>query len=320
MKKVTKKVAAPKSKAKIVKKPLRKYDDGGMAGKGPLQPTPKKEKTAEELAKETVARLTTIPKVETPTPKATTPTKKRSDGFASEAQKTAYIKNTKELLKKNSVADLVKMKHGTAAGLAALGFKDEVKKATPVAKATSTPAAPIKKNNEPVSKPQNLGQKQAKVYRDQVVDTKSVYGVTKGDKSIATTVATKRSGDKLVKVTSVNKGSATGEGWKTAYKVIPSRTQVSDKGNLLHINKKGTVITKKDKKTGDIIVEKGKNIKFIPGKELKMSYDKNSLSDKMIKKSPITPAKKQAERTAKLLATGTYPMFKRGGKTVSKKK
>lgn len=136
MKKVTKKVAAPKSKAKIVKKPLRKYEDGGMAGKGPLQPTPKKEKTAEELAKETVARLTTIPKVETPTPKATTPTKKRSDGFASEAQKTAYIKNTKELLKKNSVADLVKMKHGTAAGLAALGFKDEVKTNTS-AKSTS---------------------------------------------------------------------------------------------------------------------------------------------------------------------------------------
>ena len=49
-----------KSSRKTTKK-LRKFEDGGMAGKGPLQPAPKKEKTVEELANETVSRLTTIP-------------------------------------------------------------------------------------------------------------------------------------------------------------------------------------------------------------------------------------------------------------------
>lgn len=43
---------------------LKKFEEGGMAGKGPLKP-----KTPEELAQETVSRLTTIPgvsKTETP--------------------------------------------------------------------------------------------------------------------------------------------------------------------------------------------------------------------------------------------------------------
>ncbi len=154
-------------------KKLRKFEDGGMAGKGPLQPTPKKEKTAEELANETVSRLTTIPgvsKTETPTPKISTPAPKAKllpGGFKDQAQKDAYIKNTKNLLKTKSVADLVKMKHGTAAGLAALGFKDEVKKAAPVAKApakkdpiiTSSPVQLKKKGQELKQKGQELKKK-----------------------------------------------------------------------------------------------------------------------------------------------------------------
>ena len=116
-------------KKKILKpvKKVRKFEDGGsMAGKGPLQPTPKKEKSTEELANDTISKITTIPKTETsvststPAPKA----KLLPGGFKDQAQKDAYIKNTKNLLKKHTVADLVKMKHGTAAGLAALGFKD----------------------------------------------------------------------------------------------------------------------------------------------------------------------------------------------------
>lgn len=146
-----------KSSRKTTKK-LRKFEDGGMAGKGPLQPTPKKEKTVEELANETVSRLTTIPgvsKTETPTPKVSTPAPKAKllpGGFKDQAQKDAYIKNTKNLLKTKSVADLVKMKHGTAAGLAALGFKDEVKKAAPIAK---TPTAKAPATKTPVEKTKN---------------------------------------------------------------------------------------------------------------------------------------------------------------------
>lgn len=116
-------------KKKILKpiKKVKKFEDGGsMVGKGPLQPTPKKEKSTEELANDTISRITTIPKTETPI-STSTPTPKVKllpGGFKDQAQKDAYIKNTKNLLKKHTVADLVKMKHGTAAGLAALGFKD----------------------------------------------------------------------------------------------------------------------------------------------------------------------------------------------------
>lgn len=162
-----------KSSRKTAKK-LRKFEDGGMAGKGPLQPTPKKEKTVEELANETFSRLTTIPgvsKTETPTPKVSTPAPKAKllpGGFKDQAQKDAYIKNTKNLLKTKSVADLVKMKHGTAAGLAALGFKDEVKKAAPVAKAPvankTTPNKVIPKKSKEdgqALKQKGIGQKRA---------------------------------------------------------------------------------------------------------------------------------------------------------------
>ena len=136
---------------------LRKFEDGGMAGKGPFQPTPKKEKTAEELASETISRITTIPgapKSEAPATKVAAPAPKAKllpGGFKDQAQKDAYIKNTKNLLKTKSVADLVKMKHGTAAGLAALGFKDEAKKATPVAKVPATNSKTILAKKSPIA-------------------------------------------------------------------------------------------------------------------------------------------------------------------------
>ena len=149
-----------KSSKKITKR-LRKFEDGGMAGKGPLKP-----KTPEELAQETVSRLATIPgvsKTETPSVVGKSPlqpvvktavapkAKFLPGGFKDQAQKDAYIKNTKNLLKTKSVADLVKMKYGTAAGLAALGFKDEVKKVTPVSKAPATNSKTILTKKSPIA-------------------------------------------------------------------------------------------------------------------------------------------------------------------------
>jgi hypothetical protein len=135
-------------------KKLKKYEDGGMAGKGPLQPAPKKEKTAAELAQEKIASLSSIPgvtKTALPGPVketlATTPKAKLlPGGFKDQVQKDAYIKNTKNLLKTKSIDDLVKMKHGTRAGLEALGFKDsKVNRAEPE---TPLQASKINYNNK----------------------------------------------------------------------------------------------------------------------------------------------------------------------------
>lgn len=121
---------------------IRKYQDGG---KGPLASN---YKSSEDVAKETVSRLTSIPGAPSPstlgTVKAATPTpvkaKRRADGFQSDAQKAAYIKNAKAMLAKGETIDsLVKMKFGTAAGLKALGITDSSKKESDSKKATPKP-------------------------------------------------------------------------------------------------------------------------------------------------------------------------------------
>lgn len=113
-------------KKRLTKKaPVRKYEGGGVATA----------QTKEEQAKSAMDLLTMKP-VTPSTP--TSAVKKRADGFESDAQKEAYIKNAKAMLAKDkTVADLVKMKFGTAAGLKALGITDS-KPAT--SNKTSAPA------------------------------------------------------------------------------------------------------------------------------------------------------------------------------------
>jgi len=362
---------------------LRKFEDGGMAGKGPFQPTPKKEKTAEELASETISRITTIPgapKSEAPATKVAAPAPKAKllpGGFKDQAQKDAYIKNTKNLLKTKSVADLVKMKHGTAAGLAALGFKDEVKKAAPVAKAPAN-----KRDNS-----KNLLDKK----------TVTLKGVDLPEKNVISGIARR-----------LRKDVAAGAG--RGRKDVPSNFKMNTPAPLKNkVNTKDPVAKAPAKKAtklaGQIQKEKGKFKKedgqalkaeglrqkgiglrqkgigmAIKGKGLrnkaiastdyrslqaKVAHDADPMTKvfmplslkikgksqvkyvkyrpnnselnqveidamkkaKMTKNKPTTktnkkntPTKKQAERTEKFLATGTYPMFKRGGEITNKKK
>jgi hypothetical protein len=129
---------------------IRKFQNGGMEGKGPLASN---YKSTEDVAKSAVEKLTSTPGVVKPTPSTLGPVtatltkkptpKKRTDGFTSDAQKAAYIKSAKAMLAKNkTVDDLVKMKFGTKEGLAALGIKDSQKPTAP--KNTNKPTTPKK--------------------------------------------------------------------------------------------------------------------------------------------------------------------------------
>jgi hypothetical protein len=314
---------------------LKKFEEGGMAGKGPLQPTPQKSKTAEELAKETVSRLTSVPGVaksnEVSSTKPITAPKAKllPGGFKNQAQKDAYIKSTKNLLKTKSVADLVKMKHGTAAGLASLGFKDSVNKAsTPTAKTPSATSLKLKseglalkaKGQKQAEKYKKLGgDKQAIKLRQKGIESKQkgaalkqqgsaegrsfrftlnsapTYGKTKDGKgSIETTRTERKNGDKQTRVRVFD--DKTGKK-KTYYKDEGHRSRYTKNGSKIYINKSGTKLYEKTAR-GANSTYSGKGLHFAPkngnikGKvESKHTTQLNGEYVKIFRKGGVTKSK-----------------------------
>jgi hypothetical protein len=297
MKKVTKKVVAPKAKAKIVKKPVRKYEPGGVVGV-----TPKKTKTAAELAQEAEGKGSSVVASAAEVPgitKAALP-KKRTDGFASDAQKAAYIKNAKSMLASGkSIDDLVKSKFGTKAGLAALGLKDSPK--------ASSKAEPVPSKTESQSSLAGKIQKEKGTFKKEDGQKLKAEGLRQ--KGIGMAIKGKGLRNKAIANT-LYKGKYSSEASKALIKMgaDPKKPNLALKASEAMSQALG----------GLEMLYKGKNRYSTEGRSSKSELTKTE--KEALAKNKKSQASKQAKRAAEFTKTGKYSMYKKGGKTVTKKK
>ena len=283
------KTVLKKTKPKPYKKVLKKYDGGGSVdyevGKEVKGLEPKGYWDGlSNLGSDTK----TLPKKEI---------SKKSDGFKSDEQRNAYIKNAKNLISKGeTISSLVKSKFGTASGLKALGIVDKpktvkpapVKEKLPVKKKVEVIKPPVKKKVEVIKPPvkskktpETEGQRLARIGKKQANSYKwSPERISKETKTgrVDTVVNTKQNGNKQTKVTTYNKK---GDKLKTYYKETGPRLVLDSVGKR-YLNSKGTKYTEITRE-GNKKVTKGKNLSMDPVK--KGSLNKGSTIEKIAYKN-----------------------------------
>lgn len=295
-------------KKRLTKKaPIRKYEGGGVATA----------QTKEEQAKSAMDLLTKKPVTSsTPTPVV----KKRADGFESDAQKAAYIKNAKSMLSKGkTVADLVSSKFGTAAGLKALGITDSKpatsNKTTAPAKtyqskkdSTEVVVTVKKKDNKP-TKPKTTAP--AKSTKPTASDLKKEGQRLKAEgmrqKGIGMAIKGKALRNKAIDNTL----------YKEKNSSVVSKTLIKNGANPKKPNLALKAATAMSESLGGLeMLAKGKNRysnSEIPSKSKLTKIEKEALA-----KNKKTRADKQAKQANTFANTGKIPLYKKGGKTKKK--
>ena len=293
-------------KKRLTKKaPVRKYKKGGVNNLTP--------KTATEAVKglTTSAEMPKIeaPKVETTKVAATAPAvKKRADGFESDAQKAAYIKNAKAMLDKDkTVADLVKMKFGTAAGLKALGITDS----KPATSGKTTAPAKSTNTNSKTSETKPKTTAPAKSTKPTASDLKK-----EGQKLKAEGMRQKGIG-MAIKGKALRNKAIDNTLYKKKYSSVLAKTLIKNGANPKKPNLALKASGAMSESLGGLeMLAKGKNRysnSEIPDKSKLTKTEKEALA-----KNKKTRADKQAKQANTFANTGKIPLYKKGGKTKKK--